>query len=527
MKGMSLAIAAVAVCTMGSARAERFDYGRLLVASLEAYVADFNRTDAELYTNSIPNSAAAEFLAANVPRFSCPDKEIERTYCFRWWTFRKHLKRTSDGWVITEFLPPVGWAGKHNTIVCPAGHHLREGRWLRDPRYVTEDVRFWLSDPDAKRFGYSSWLFTGAKAIADVTGDRGLVRRLLDDAIRYFETWERGIGRPGPAMGGGDGSGLYQISDNQEGTEISLSGYGYRPLLNSAMWSEAKTIAAVAREAGRQDVAARFEAKAAVLEGLIKSRLWNPERQFFTTVRTNGTQTAARELHGYAPWYFGMELAGYEKAWERLGAEGGFRSKWGLTFPERSTPGFTIAYTGHECQWNGPSWPFATSVALTAYANYLHGNPLRDRRLFGELLHDYAASHVRTREDGTVVPWIDENQNPDTGEWLARAIILRTPKMVTRNKPERGKDYNHSTFCDLVISGLVGVIPTEEGLAVDPLAPASWDSFALEGLRFRGHDVSVRWNRTDGGLSVAVDGRTVASRSDLGVLNVSLDRSGK
>ena len=35
-----------------------------------------------------------------------------------------YLKETPEGFVITEFLPDVPWAGKYNTISCPAGHHF-------------------------------------------------------------------------------------------------------------------------------------------------------------------------------------------------------------------------------------------------------------------------------------------------------------------------------------------------------------------------------------------------------------------
>ena len=74
----------------------------------------------------------------NVPFFECPDKSFEQIYYFRWWTFRKHLKKTPDGFVFTEFLDKVGHSGKYNTISCALGHHLYEGSWLRDQRYIDE-----------------------------------------------------------------------------------------------------------------------------------------------------------------------------------------------------------------------------------------------------------------------------------------------------------------------------------------------------------------------------------------------------
>ncbi|MFQ6929240.1 MAG: MGH1-like glycoside hydrolase domain-containing protein [Parabacteroides merdae] len=32
---------------------------------------------------------------------------------------------------------------------------------------------------------------------------------------------------------------------------------------------------------------------------------------------------------------------------------------------------FKVAYEGHECQWNGPSWPYATSMTLVGLANFV------------------------------------------------------------------------------------------------------------------------------------------------------------
>ena len=49
--------------------------------------------------------------SGTVPAFECPDEAINSTYEFRWRAFGRHCEKTPDGWVITEFLPPVRWAG--------------------------------------------------------------------------------------------------------------------------------------------------------------------------------------------------------------------------------------------------------------------------------------------------------------------------------------------------------------------------------------------------------------------------------
>ena len=103
----------------------------------QAYITRFNSEDDELYQQHIPNHDSWHFLEKNIPLFDCPDKELEMTYYFRWWTYRKHIKRvdavysTSDAvkstlkYVITEFLPNVSWSGKFNTISAAAAHHIK------------------------------------------------------------------------------------------------------------------------------------------------------------------------------------------------------------------------------------------------------------------------------------------------------------------------------------------------------------------------------------------------------------------
>ena len=64
---------------------------------LKYYVDYFNQNDEEICRNKIDNAHAYEWLAEEIPLLECPDKTIEETYYFRWWTYRKHLKETEDG----------------------------------------------------------------------------------------------------------------------------------------------------------------------------------------------------------------------------------------------------------------------------------------------------------------------------------------------------------------------------------------------------------------------------------------------
>src|SRR5436309_4696135 len=78
------------------------------------YVEAFNRDEPSGQTGMISNDDAWTWMTADVPFFESSDRQIEEMYYFRWWTFRKHIRRTPEGFVVTEFLPDVPWAGAYN-----------------------------------------------------------------------------------------------------------------------------------------------------------------------------------------------------------------------------------------------------------------------------------------------------------------------------------------------------------------------------------------------------------------------------
>jgi len=87
----------------------------------------------------------------------------------------------------------------------------------------------------------------------------------------------------------------------------------------------------------------------------------------------------------------------------------------------------------------------------------------------------------------------------------------------------RGKDYNHSTYCDLIITGLVGLRPQAgDTVVVNPLLPEdTWDFFCLDGVPYHGRLLTIFWDRTGKryqkgkGLRVFADGREIAASATL------------
>ncbi|HLX61182.1 MAG TPA: glycosyl hydrolase family 65 protein [Planctomycetota bacterium] len=488
-------------------------------ASLKHYVDEFNKTDNELYKQYIPNAAAWEFLADHIPLFDCPDKELEEIYYFRWWTYRKAINRTPDGFVITEFLPKVSWAGKYNTIDCAAGHHFREGRWLHDPKYLDDYATFWLRKGGAVR-SYSFWIADSLLQRAAVTGDTKLALDLLPELIANYQGWEKERLDP---------SGLFWQVDDRDGMEASIGGSGFRATINSYMYGDALAIAQLAGMAGKADVANEYRDKAAQLKRFVQEKLWDKDAQFFKVLpRGKDTLADVREEHGFTPWYFNLPDADKSVAWKQLMDAQGFYAPYGPTTAEQRHLKFALSYQGHECQWNGPSWPFATSVTLTAMANLLNNyeQDFVTRKDYLEVLKIYAKSQHLKLDDGRVVPWIDENLNPQTGDWISRTR-LKTWKNGTwdtgKGGEERGKDYNHSTYCDLVISGLIGLrARLDKMVEVNPLIPdGAWDYFCLDNVRYHGHTLTILYDKSGEryqkgkGLRIFADGKEIGAAEKL------------
>ena len=502
---LRLLLLPIALCSLSLRAAETFPI--LSPASFAPHITRFNAMEDENVANFVSNAQSYDWLAANIPRFECPDREVEEIYYFRWWMFRKHLKQTTNGFVFTEFLVPMRHAGAHNTISCAAGHHLAEGRWFRDARYVDDYTRFWLrgnnGGPQSHFHKFSSWF---AASIWDrylVNGDRVLVTNLLDELVADFRVRETERRQP---------DGLFWQYDVQDGMEESISGSRTakqaRPTINSYMFANARAIASIARLAGREKLATEFNAKAVELQQLTQEKLWDGGANFFKVRRENGQLADVRESIGFIPWTFGLPDAGkgYEAAWAQLTDRQGFRAPFGITTAERRHPAFR-SHGCCKCEWDGAVWPFATSQTLTALANSLrdYKQPFVTNEDYFDAFLTYTRSH---RFDGK--PYIGEYLDETTGAWL-------------KGRQERSRYYNHSTYADLLITGVIGLRPrADDVVEVHPLLPPeAWNWFCLDGVKYHGRMLTIVWDR-DGlryqrgaGLLVFADGTQIARAESL------------
>ena len=473
-----------------------------------AHYADyFNTMEDENIVTTIPNAQSSEWMRENIPLFDCPQENFREMYYYRWWTLRKHIKRTPVGYGMTEFLVQRSYADRYNLIACAIGHHIMESRWLRDTTYLHQIIRTWYygndGQPMTKMNKFSSWNPAAVLEMWKVQGDTTFMLGLKPRLEEEYARWER-TNRLA--------NGLYWQGDVQDGMEESISGgrkkqYA-RPTINSYMFGNAKALSFMNSLTGETAKVKTYQQKADTLRNLIETKLWNEQQQFFETHRGDSSANV-REAIGYIPWYFNLPAAGskYDVAWQQLLDEKGFSAPYGLTTAERRHPLFRSHGFG-KCEWDGAVWPFATSQTLTALANHIeNGNPTYTNTFFRQMELYVESQHHRGR------PYIGEYLDETNGAWL----------MGDR---ERSRYYNHSTFNDLMITGICGLRPQQDGsIVVNPLVPQDkWDYFCLDGIRYRGHILTILWDK-DGqryhqgtGLTLMVDGQVVAHRKDIGLL---------
>lgn len=499
--------------------------------------------------------ADAPWFLRNIPFLEIDDPEIQQIYYYRWKLYRSHIREIGpQGAMVLEFLDDVPWARHPYTdLNDSSSFHIMEGRWLRDPAIVDSLIDHLYTGGGNDRH-FSESIAAATESSTRVTGDPAPGLRHLDAMRSIFEQWNDHFD---PARN------LYWIEPLLDATEYTISsidasgagftdhpsadparngfrgGEAFRPSINSYQYANALAIARFARLAGKPDVAADYTERAARIRSAVLTQLWNPALQHFTDryqrstpFVTAGEFIRGRELVGYLPWFYGLPPQSapgqvhYAAAWRHLLSPAELAGPYGLRTVEPSYPRYMAQYrydqpTGQpECQWNGPSWPFQSSQALTALANLLNGDSQREITSadYLRLLRQYTHQHFLLPGH----PDIQEDYNPETGR-----PIVGLP---------RSHHYSHSTYVDLVLSGLVGIRPrADDVLEINPLLPAKMAPgerpirfFCLEGLLYHGRQVSVVYDadgrryRAGRGLSVFINGKRVFGPAPMGRIEIPL-----
>lgn len=471
--------------------------------SHDQMVQDYYREDAGWYHD-------------NIPFFECSDKQLEQVYYYRWKMYKAHIRSVGDNsFVITEFINHVSWDREpYCTINAASMHHIYEGRWLKDDRYMNGYIDY-LYQKGGNDRRYSESVADAAYARYLVNGDSTFLIRQLDSMKAIYNRW---------ADHWDSSKNMYYIEGMPDATEYTIAsidgsggkpgldgGEAFRPTINSYMYANALAISRIAAMTGDITTSNDYLQRANALKKNVEQYLWNDSLQHFTDRYKMDNQYVhywnfirGRELAGMIPWYFNLppDSAKYAAAWKHVTDTNYLLGPYGFRTNEPSYENYFKQYVYFEgqrgSQWNGPSWPYQSSQVLTGMANLLnnYSQTVVNKSDYVKLLRLYTQQHYLPNGNINLV----ENYDPNLGGPIVYYYW--------------SNHYNHSSFTNLIISGLCGIRPSaSDTLDINPLIDSSIHYFILDDLRYHGHGVTVVYDE-DGnkykvgkGLTVYVDGK--------------------
>lgn len=245
------------------------------------------------------------FLKQNIPYIDIPDKNIQDVYYYRWSVLQRHLRYTlpGTGYMVTEFMQPVNYAGPFGSINAAAGHHIEEAQWLRSTFYDQDYIQLWTRGP-GNSAQYTHWIMEAAASTANVTGELGFLEAQLQGMVRMWHEWDYTFDT---------GVGLYYYTPNFDAQEYSLPGFvvtngvnnqleldgpnTYRPSHNAYMVANARAIASTATMLGQKVTASKFNGYAKKLQKVSRSILsWDVSSSINTlrqSTSTSGIQNSS------------------------------------------------------------------------------------------------------------------------------------------------------------------------------------------------------------------------------------------
>lgn len=481
----------------------------------------------------------------NIPFVDFPDQTIQDIYYYRTSVLKRHLAYAHEGhgWTITEFIQPVPWSSKFQTIPDSASHQLQEVRWLRDPSYAKDVVQHYTRGGVETIAGvtYTHYLHQAILETAQAIGDVEFLTSQLDGLIYMYGLWNstrdnitelyhrtplldaQEFSLPGYVTGSSNGGpvDVWNSFSNNYST-IWLGPETYRPNFNAYMIAGARAISLVANLSGNGVLATTWSGYADSLYLKMTDTLYSNTSNFWIDV-VQGTNlpVEGHQLIGLFPYRFDVgtedsRIPGIEASLN----EDVFISAYGPTTLEQTSPYFTaeknISYC---CLWNGQSWPFSTCVYLGTIARLAREN--RSEVANSDFFYNALTTYTNTHFDHGK-PAIFESHYPHRDAWSG----------YTNNHSEH---YLHSTYIDNIFTNLLGIVPSlSDTLTMQPLIPTNWSNFAVENLPYHGNLLTIIWDESgasysvsnhSAGLSIYSNGSLIHNQATLTALNVTLPPS--
>lgn len=488
-----------------------------------------------------PGAQAREYhrwFAAHVPYFDAPDQGFKKMWYYRWWVVRFSLvdMATPDlrGYAFYE-----GKLGFDNPIGFAVPLQIKELTYARDPVFALAQLETSyrnradngaVVDPPGSPY----WNETYSHWIAAAAAELHRVHPIPPDTLRALLPAMAGDVRAWLTAYDADGDALPERDRPRvTGYDLDILSYWYfagtrldaraePPALErvdfaSFVYANALGVAELADAAGDEALATEMRAHAARVRAAALAALWDDEQHFFFPQRAgDDARVPIRELHAFFPFTTGLapDAPRYTAALAGLVDPDDF---WARYPP-------VITSLRHYRDWTWEMDGLTRNIAPHPISMGAR-TALRAIKDYGD--HPITPAHfmeLMRRYNDLLYPGVhpgDPTWRPNAHEYYSK---WEPHAQSPRPKPSDISHDFHSMYLSLVVEGVVGLTPrVDAAIELRPMAH-DWDYFALDGLRHRGRDLTIVWDRPDGavryagypeGFSLYVDGRHAFTRPTL------------
>jgi len=476
--------------------------------------------------------AWTSWFAVNCPRFDCQDEYLKKLWYYRWFVVRHNLSEPDAG-LIRE---PVFFEGRHEghfprLITFSAPHIVMETRWLADPKYARGVVRTLLANAaedgsfrsvrvDKVSSFYTNWTTATAWDLHMVHPDtsflsesvEGLAANVKGLADTYDTDDDFMLSPPNHWRTGMEWQPSFWYFNDYDASEKENETALERVDFTCYLYANAVAVAEMYDALGEADKASAFRARAEQIRAAVLDSMWDGKDAFFFSLRESDNEPArVKEIVGFYPFAFRLAPAEgkYNAAFKALPDRTEFWTTWPLATASKKCPAFSAHIAdwhtsegGSGCCWNGPTWPHANSVAIEAAANAvrLYEAKMVTPGILHDLLYQYAL--LQFEDQDIAKPMVQEYYDGVTG------------------RADGCYDYFHSTYNDLVIRMIGGLVPRNDDiLELDPVS-RKLDHFMIENIPYRGHLITLVWDSADRepayegipeGFTIFIDGERAIS----------------
>lgn len=478
----------------------------------------------------------------NAPDFDCSDELLTRCWWYRWYILRANLAQPDTGFFHHKVFyegrshrmnkqPYVSTGWEFSRLIpLSTPLQLTDGRWSADRETFRSAIRtlcdsagengaFKVMAADEKTKEYANYAAWALYQFYLLDGDTAFIREVLPAFRRNTEavfTEHKGqndslqVSYTHALTGKEYQPSYWAFGDHPFPDKVRGAKEGYTPLkrVDCSIYEYLNLLglSRLCQACGDTNGAQTYAETAQQLKTGVLEKMWDKDSEFFYDLHYLTDEKAmVKNIVGVYPFWADIADEPYDTAIQTLLSDQYFALGSGFASAAMGCPAFSACggwkgdfFKGRNgCMWNGPSWPYTTGIALDALAKHSKRVNHRYDAAFFRFLHEYTLEHFRGGDAQR--PYLVEFYDSVTGEPLSDEA-----------------DYLHSFYIDLLVTHLAGITATETGLVFDPLAtPLRY--FSMRGLRIRGNDVSVYYQREDekkypeyaGGYTVIINEKTV------------------